>query len=83
MPRFLVYVGAILAMGTIFAATMVVAAIVLGLASPSTEPRTPQPLPTGAAGPAGTITITAFDLGFEPAMVHVPQPGCGATASAV
>jgi FtsP/CotA-like multicopper oxidase with cupredoxin domain len=28
-----------------------------------------------AQGPVGEITITAFDLGFEPAMVHVDRPG--------
>ena len=28
-----------------------------------------------AEGPIGEITITAFDLGFEPAMAHVSAPG--------
>jgi FtsP/CotA-like multicopper oxidase with cupredoxin domain/plastocyanin len=58
-------------MGTLFALTMITAAIVLG--APSDE--TPTSSVPAAEGPIGEITITAFDLGFDPGMAHVDQPG--------
>ena len=55
--------------------------LISGSASPATG-TTPSASaqPTAAAsqaaeGPIGEITITAFDLGFEPATVHVDAPG--------
>ena len=78
MKRSLIYFAAFTGMGTVFVATMVVAALVLGatntgLAAPvSVEPSASM---STAQGPVGEITITAFDLGFEPAMVDVAEPG--------
>ncbi|HSK92939.1 MAG TPA: multicopper oxidase domain-containing protein [Candidatus Angelobacter sp.] len=82
MPRSLLYFAAFTGMGTVFAATLLVAALIMssispaqGQTPPSSDPD-PTASPTPAAdGPIGEITITAFDLGFEPAMVHVPEPG--------
>jgi uncharacterized cupredoxin-like copper-binding protein len=57
-----------------FAIAMVLAAVVLG----SSETNAAQASPSGSApvtGPIGTIEIRAFDLRFEPAMVHVAAPG--------
>ena len=71
MPRTLIYFAAFTGMGTLFALTMILAAIVLG--APSTSPA--QPSQVAAEGPIGEITITAFDLGFEPGMAHVSAPG--------
>ncbi len=71
MSRTLIYFAAFTGMGTIFALTMILAAVVLG--APSTSPA--QPSQVAAEGPIGEITITAFDLGFEPAMAHVSSPG--------
>ena len=81
MQRTFMYFAAFTGMGTLFVAAIVVAALVAGTASPTTG-TTPSASaePTAAAsqvaeGPIGEITITAFDLGFEPAMVHVDAPG--------
>jgi FtsP/CotA-like multicopper oxidase with cupredoxin domain/plastocyanin len=71
MSRTFIYFAAFTGMGTIFALTMILAAVVLG--APSTNPA--QPSQVAAEGPIGEITITAFDLGFEPAMAHVSAPG--------
>jgi len=51
---------------------MITAALVLGAPSESAAPAPSAPV---AEGPVGEIAITAFDLGFEPAMVHVTEPG--------
>ncbi len=83
MPRSLLYFGAFAGMGTVFAATLLVAALVMSALSPAQggtpsgsaeADATATPVPA-AAGPVGDITITAFDLGFEPAMVHLDGPG--------
>jgi FtsP/CotA-like multicopper oxidase with cupredoxin domain len=81
MQRTFLYFAAFTGMGTVFVAAIVVAALVAGSVSPTTgtEPSAAAE-PTAAAsqaaeGPIGEITITAFDLGFEPAMVHVDEPG--------
>ena len=71
MSRTFIYFAAFTGMGTIFALTMILAAVVLG--APSTSPA--QPSQVAAEGPIGEITITAFDLGFDPAMAHVAAPG--------
>jgi manganese oxidase len=80
MPRSLLYFAAFAGMGTVFAATLLVAALVMSSISPAqggsrptddAQPTT-DPVP---AGPVGEITITAFDLGFEPTTVTVAEPG--------
>ncbi len=71
MQRTFIYFAAFTGMGTVFAATLLVAALMLG-ATDRAEPGATEPT---AEGPIGEITITAFDLGFEPAMVHVAGPG--------
>ena len=79
MHRTFVYFAAFTAMGTVFVATLIVAALVfggLGTAEGASGSASPEPSPSAAAvGPAGAFTLTAFDLGFEPAMVHVDVPG--------
>jgi manganese oxidase len=81
MQRTFLYFAAFTGMGTVFVAAIVVAALVFGSTSPATG-NTPSASaePTAAAsqaaeGPIGEITITAFDLGFEPATVNVEAPG--------
>ena len=81
MQRTFLYFAAFTGMGTLFVAAIVVASLVAGSVSPAVG-NTPSASaePTAAAsqaaeGPVGEITITAFDLGFEPAMVHVDAPG--------
>ena len=83
MPRSLLYFGAFAGMGTVFAATLLVAALVMSSISPAQGVTPSSPADPGetasaepvAGGTVGEITITAFDLGFEPAMVHVDEPG--------
>jgi plastocyanin len=78
MQRSFLYFAAFTGMGTVFVATLLVAALILGStdrASGSDATPDPEPSAPAAEGPAGELTITAFDLGFEPAMVHVPGPG--------
>ena len=79
MQRNFLYFAAFTGMGTVFAATLLVAALMLGATrspgvavSASSEPSASVPT---TEGPSGEITITAFDLGFEPAMVDVPEAG--------
>jgi manganese oxidase len=79
MQRTFIYFAAFTGMGTVFGATLLVAALVLGTGNEpgvasghSAEPAAPAP---SADGPVGEITISAFDLGFEPAMVDVAAPG--------
>ena len=74
MPRTLALWIAFTGWGAMFAIAMVLAAVVLG----SSATNGAQASPSGSAsvtGPIGTIEIRAFDLGFEPAMVHVAAPG--------
>ena len=79
MQRTFVYFAAFTGMAAVFAATLIVAALVLGQTSqpgvgtPTSPAATPSAPPPD--GPIGEITITAFDLGFEPAMVDVAEPG--------
>lgn len=74
MRRALAYFAAFAGMGTLFAGTLLLAAILLGI-RPASGTDTPTPLPTASGGPAGMIEVHAFDLGFEPAAVTVAQPG--------
>ena len=75
--RTFLYDAAFAAMAAVFGGTLIVAGLLFGArdqaagASPSAAPSAS----TVAGGAAGEITITAFDLGFEPAMVHVAAPG--------
>jgi len=73
MQRTFLYFAAFTGMGTVFAATLVVAALVLG--QPSVGSGGGQSPSPSVVAEAREITITAFDLGFEPAMVHVDGPG--------
>ncbi|HEX5579619.1 MAG TPA: multicopper oxidase domain-containing protein [Candidatus Limnocylindria bacterium] len=76
MPRTLALWIAFTTAGATFALVMVFAALVLG--APGTAPSgeaSPSASTPIAAGPVGAIQVRAFDLGFEPAMVHVDAPG--------
>ncbi len=82
MKRAFLYFAGFTGMGTLFLATLIVAALVLGGAgqasgvTPNQSAGTDAPASEDSAdGPIGEITITAFDLGFEPAMIDVPEPG--------
>lgn len=79
MQRTFLYFAAFTGMGTVFIAALIVGALVFnGFASavPSGASASAAPsAQTGQGERAGEFTITAFDLGFEPAMVHVPGPG--------
>lgn len=75
MQRTFLYFAAFTGMGAVFAATLIVAALISGQgtaagATPAASASAPP-----NEGPIGEITITAFDLGFEPAMVDVAEPG--------
>ena len=75
MQRTLAYFAAFTGMGTVFLLAIVLAAVVLG-GTATARPESGAASPSlAAAGPAGEITITAFDLGFEPDMVDVAEPG--------
>ncbi|MEO7294772.1 MAG: multicopper oxidase domain-containing protein [Candidatus Limnocylindria bacterium] len=78
MQRNFMYFAAFTGMGTVFGATILVAAMILGATDPASATPTsaePSASPPTADGPVGEITITAFDLGFEPAMMDVDGPG--------
>jgi plastocyanin len=78
MQRTFLYFAAFTGMGTVFVVTLIVASLIFGGTAPTAGPAassTPGATSTPAGGPAGEITITAFDLGFEPSTVTVGQPG--------
>lgn len=79
MQRNFIYFAAFTGMASVFASTLLVAAMMLGVsdrADAITAASANPSASTAATGmPAGEITITAFDLGFEPAMAHVDGPG--------
>jgi plastocyanin len=78
MQRTFLYFAAFTGMGTVFVVTLIVASLIFGGTAPTAGPgasSTPGATSTPAGGPAGEITITAFDLGFEPSTVTVGQPG--------
>ena len=78
MQRTFLYFAAFTGMGTVFVVTLIVASLIFGGTAPTAGPgasSTPGATSTPATGPAGEITITAFDLGFEPSTVTVGQPG--------
>lgn len=77
MQRTFLYFAAFTGMAAVFAGALIVTGLLFGAgprvgAGPSEAPAASQPV---AEGPIGEITITAFDLGFRPAMVHVESPG--------
>ncbi len=79
MQRTFVYFAAFTGMGTVFVAALFVAALVFGTGqtrgvSSTASPSADVPAAVGTE-PIGEFTITAFDLGFEPAMVNVDEPG--------
>ena len=73
MPRALVLWIAFTGWGAVFAITMLLVGVVLG-ATGTASPTSTASAAASAAAPQG-IEIHAFDLGFEPAMVHVSIPG--------
>lgn len=76
MQRALLYFAAFTGMAAVFAGTLIVAGLLFDTsprdAGTSASPQASAPI---AGGPVGEIAITAFDLGFEPAMVHVTTAG--------
>jgi uncharacterized cupredoxin-like copper-binding protein len=74
MRRALAYFAAFAGMGTLFAGTLLLAAIVIGI-PPATGTESANPLPSASSGPAGMIEIHAFDLGFNPSAVSLRQAG--------
>ncbi|MEO8247114.1 MAG: multicopper oxidase domain-containing protein, partial [Chloroflexota bacterium] len=78
MRRTFALFAAFTGMGTLFLVTVLVTAIAMNAMAPraTAGSGSPSPNASGAAGgPSGDITITAFDLGFEPAMAHVDAAG--------
>ena len=78
MQRTFMYFAAFTGMGTVFIVTLIVAGLIFGMpptAGPAASPSPDVSQPPVAGGPLGEITITAFDLGFEPATVTVDAPG--------
>jgi uncharacterized cupredoxin-like copper-binding protein len=49
--------------------------VVLAAGSGGTASESPAPSGGGSGGPIGTIEISAFDLGFDPSIVDVAEPG--------
>jgi FtsP/CotA-like multicopper oxidase with cupredoxin domain len=78
MRRTFALFAAFTGMGTLFLVTVLVTAIAMNAMAPRAAAGNGSPSPSssaGADGPIGEITITAFDLGFEPAMPHVEAAG--------
>jgi plastocyanin len=77
MQRALAYFAAFTGMGMLFGGMLLLAAIVLGAGPASGNPGSSasQAASEEPSGPIGTITIHAFDLGFEPTEITVPEAG--------
>ena len=73
MPRTLALWIAFTGWGAMFLMALLLAAVVLG--TPGSAASAQPSAPVSPSGPVRTIEIRAFDLGFEPAMVHVDAPG--------
>ena len=81
MQRYFLYFAAFTGMGIVFAGTLIVVGLLFGTGARAESAASPSAAASAApsaaepGGPVGAITITAFDLGFEPAMVHVAEAG--------
>jgi uncharacterized cupredoxin-like copper-binding protein len=76
MPRILAFWIAFTTAGAMFALVMLLLAVVLGATgSARAAPSSSSASAATPTGPVGTIEVHAYDLGFEPAMVHVATPG--------
>jgi plastocyanin len=81
MPRILALWIAFTTAGAMFALVMLLVAVVLGAPGSASGAQSSPPASTAPpSGPVGTIEVRAFDLGFEPAMVHVEAPGAYAVS---
>jgi len=74
MRRALAYFAAFTGMGALFAGTLLLAAVVLGVPQAGGG-ETPTPQASAPSGPVGTLEIHAFDLGFQPVSAVVPEAG--------
>jgi uncharacterized cupredoxin-like copper-binding protein len=77
MNRTLAYFLAFTGMGTLFMATTLFAAVVLGY-TPNLAPAataSPSASATAPAGPIGTIEVMTMNLAFDPSAIVVPQAG--------
>jgi FtsP/CotA-like multicopper oxidase with cupredoxin domain/plastocyanin len=74
MPRPLALWIAFTGWGAMFAMAMLLGWVVLGAPAGGSANQA-SPSAAAPSGPVGTIEIHAFDLGFEPAMIHVATPG--------
>ena len=76
MPRTLTLWIAFTGWGALFVIAMVLAAVVLGSAGRGAAAQaSPAATPTARTAQAAEISVTAFDLGFDPATVEVSAPG--------
>jgi FtsP/CotA-like multicopper oxidase with cupredoxin domain len=75
MPRTLALWIAFTTSGAMFTLAMLLAAVVLGAPGSGGAQSSPAASAAPASAPVGTIEVHAFDLGFEPEMVHVTTPG--------
>ena len=80
LPRPLVLFLAFCGGGALFATPLLLAGLAFGAGTPPAGAARAQSSAAPSAEPAtdailGELTITAFDLGFEPAAVEVEQPG--------
>jgi manganese oxidase len=74
MPRPLALWIAFTGWGAMFAMAMLLGWVVLGAPAGGSANQA-SPSAAAPSGPVGTIEIHAFDLGFEPAMIHVATRG--------
>lgn len=77
MQRTFLYFAAFTGMAAVFAGALIVTGLLFGAepregGTASEAPAASEPV---AEGPIGEITVTAFDLGFDPSMVHVESAG--------
>jgi FtsP/CotA-like multicopper oxidase with cupredoxin domain len=77
MQRTFLYFAAFTGMAAAFAGALILTGLLFGTGQRAGATASATPLGSSpvAEGPIGEITITAFDLGFEPAMVHVAEAG--------
>lgn len=79
MQRAFAYFAAFTGMGALFAGTLLLAAIVLGVGQASGNPGASSGESAAPSrdpnAPIGTIEVHAFDLGFDPNAISVAEPG--------